>query len=115
VNARRFWKALAVQAVVVIALFAVLGALPLPDDLFERWGVITGPLAWLGCALVTGRLLRLPQRLVLLAALAGGAVGAIVFLLGSHAAGMAAALLVFAACCGAGLTPRPDHRRVFNR
>ena len=111
VNARLFWKALAVQAVALIVLFAVLVALPLPDDFFERWGAVTGPLAWLACALVTGRLLRLP----LAAAIGGGVAGAVVFLVASHTAGMVAALLVFAACCGAGLTAGSDRSRVFNR
>jgi hypothetical protein len=108
VNARLFWKALAVQAIAVIALFAVLVALPVPEDFFERWGAVTGPLAWLGCALVTARVLRLRQRPVLLAAVIGGVAGALVFLVASHAAGMAAALVVFAACCG--LTSAPRHR-----
>ena len=115
VNARLFWKALAVQAVALIVLFAVLVALPFPDDFFERWGAVTGPLAWLACALVTGRLLRLPQRVVLAAAIGGGVAGAVVFLVASHTAGMVAALLVFAACCGAGLTPGFGRSRVFNR
>ena len=114
-DARLFWKALAVQAVALIALFAVLVALPLSQGFFERWGVVTGPLAWLGCTLVTARLLRLPPPTALLAAAIGGAAGALVFLLASHAAGMAAALVVFAACCGAGLTIGSGRRRVFNR
>jgi hypothetical protein len=96
VNAPLFWKALAIQAVAVIAVFAVLVALPLPDGLFERWGIVTGPLAWLACALVTARVLGLPQRLVLAAAAGAGVAGALVFLVVSHAAGMAAALVVFA-------------------
>ena len=66
VNARLFWKALAVQAVALIVLFAVLVALPFPDDFFERWGAVTGPLASL-----EGRrpvdLLEMPDGSMLLA------------------------------------------------
>ena len=101
-NVRLFWKALAVQAVSVLLVFAVLVALPFGDDFFERWGWLTGPLAWFGCALVTARILGLASRVVLLSAAVGGAAGAIVFLVASHGAGLLAALLVFAATCAAG-------------
>jgi len=46
VNSRLFWKSLAVQAAAVLVLFGVLIALPLPDDFFEDYGFIVGPLAW---------------------------------------------------------------------
>jgi hypothetical protein len=100
VNARLFWKTLGVQAAAVAVLFAVLLALPLGEDFFEDWGFIAGPIAWLACAIVTARVLPLPLAYALFSAVAGGAAGVIVLLAASHLAGMAAALLVFAASCG---------------
>jgi hypothetical protein len=99
VNARLFWKSLAVQAVVVAIPFAILG-LTLDEGFFEDWGWLAGPAVWLACATVSARILSLPLGYVLFSAVAGGVAGAIVFLLASHAAGMAAGLLVFAASCG---------------
>ena len=98
-NARLFWKSLAVQAVVVAIPFAALG-LALDKSFFEDWGWAVGPVVWLGCSLVTARVLALPVGYVLFSAVAGGVAGAIVMLAASHLAGMGAALLVFAASCG---------------
>jgi len=99
VNARLFWKSLAVQAVVVAIPFAVLG-LALDRDFFEDWGWAVGPVVWLGCSILTARILTLPLGYVLFSALAGGVAGAVVMVAASHLAGMGAALLVFAASCG---------------
>ena len=99
-NARLFWKALGVQAAAVAVLFAILVALPLPEDFFEDWGFVAGPVAWLVCSLVSARVLSLPVVYVLFSAVAGGVAGAIVMLATSHWPGMIAALLVFAASCG---------------
>ena len=98
-NARLFWKALVVQAIVVAIPFAILGA-ALSEDFFEDWGWLAGPLVWLACSLVSARILDIPLAYVLFSALAGGVAGAIVMLVASHWAGMVAALLVFAASCG---------------
>jgi hypothetical protein len=99
VNARLFWKSLAVQAVVVAIPFAALG-LALDKSFFEDWGWAVGPVVWLGCSLVTARILALPVGYVVFSALAGGVAGTIVMLAASHLAGIGAALLVFAASCG---------------
>jgi hypothetical protein len=99
VNARLFWKSLAVQAVVVAIPFAVLG-LALDRAFFEDWGWAVGPVVWLACSVLTARILTLPLGYVLFSALAGGVAGAIVMVAASHLAGMGAALLVFAASCG---------------
>jgi hypothetical protein len=107
VNARLFWKALAVQAVLVGGLFALLIALPLPEDFFKDFGFLTGPLAWIVCSVGTGRVLSLPLGFVAFAALAGGVAGLIVLVAASHYAGMVAALLVFSASCGS-YEPEPD-------
>ena len=98
-NARLFWKALAVQAVVVAIPFAIL-ALALDEDFFEDWGWLVGPIVWLACSAVTGRILSLPLAYVLFSAVAGGVAGLIVMLATSHTPGLIAALLVFAASCG---------------
>ena len=98
-NARLFWKSLAVQAVVVLVPFALLD-LALDRSFFEDWGWAVGPVVWLACSVVTARILRLPLGYVLFSALAGGVAGAVVFLATSHLPGMIAALLVFAASCG---------------
>jgi hypothetical protein len=99
VNARLFWKSLAVQAVAVAIPFAILG-LALDRDFFEDWGWAVGPVVWLACSVVTARILMLPLGYVLFSAIAGGVAGALVMLATSHLPGMIAALLVFAASCG---------------
>jgi hypothetical protein len=99
VNARPFWKSLAVQALVLVVPFALL-AVTLDESFFEDWGWLSGPLVWLATSVATARILSLPLGYVLFSAVAGGVAGAIVFLVASHWAGMAAALLVFAASCG---------------
>ena len=98
-NARLFWKSLVVQAIVVAVPFVLLGV-TLDESFFEDWGWLAGPAVWLACAAVTARILSLPAGYVLFSAVAGGVAGAIVFLVASHWAGMAAGLLVFAASCG---------------
>lgn len=98
-NARLFWKALVVQAIVVAIPFAILG-LALEDDFFEDWGWLVGPIVWLACSAVTGRILSIPVAYVLFSAVAGGVAGLLVMLATSHLPGLLAALLVFAASCG---------------
>jgi hypothetical protein len=108
-NARLFWKALAVQAVVVAIPFAIL-ALTLDHDFFEDWGWLVGPVIWLACSVVTGRILSLPLAYVLFSAVAGGVAGLVVMLATSHTPGLIAALLVFAASCGSyDPSLEPDH------
>jgi hypothetical protein len=99
VNPRLFWKALAVQAIVVAIPFAILG-LALGEDFFEDWGWLVGPVLWLACSAVTGGILALPLAYVLFSAVAGGVAGLLVMLATSHLPGLLAALLVFAASCG---------------
>jgi hypothetical protein len=99
VDTRLFWRAAAIQAVLVGALFALL-AVALSDDFFDDWGVVVGPLAWIACSLGTGRLLRLPLPFTAFCALAGGIAGTLVALAIDHIPGAAVAVLVFAASCG---------------
>ena len=98
-NARLFWKALAVQTIAVAIPFALL-ALALDDEFFEDWGWLVGPVVWLAASVVTGRILSLPLAYVLFSAVAGGVAGLLVMLATSHLPGLLAALLVFAASCG---------------
>ena len=98
-NARLFWKALLVQFIVVAIPFAILG-LALDEDFFEDWGWLVGPIVWLACSVVTGRIVNLPPAYVLFSAVAGGVAGLLVMLATSHLPGLVAALLVFAASCG---------------
>ena len=98
-NARLFWKAFVVQLIVVAIPFAIL-ALTLSHDFFEDWGWLVGPVIWLACSLVTGRILSLPVAYVLFSAVAGGVAGLLVMLATSHTPGLVAALLVFSASCG---------------
>jgi hypothetical protein len=98
-NARLFWKALAVQAIVIAVPFAILG-LALDEDFFEDWGWLVGPVVWLAASIVTGRILALPLAYVVFSAVAGGVAGLLVMLATSHLPGLLAALLVFAASCG---------------
>jgi hypothetical protein len=105
VSAKLFWGSVVVQAITVGILFAAL--LPLGHDFFESWGVVVGPVAWLACSYVTGRVLKLPISLAVFSAVAGGVAGGIVMLAASHTAGMVAALLVFGASCG-GYDPERD-------
>jgi hypothetical protein len=98
-TARLFWKAFVVQLIVVAIPFAIL-ALTLSHDFFEDWGWLVGPVIWLACSLVTGRILSLPITYVLFSAVAGGVAGLLVMLATSHTPGLVAALLVFSASCG---------------
>jgi len=104
-----FLRALVVQALAVGVVFGVLIALPLGDDFFKDYGWVTGPVAWIGCSLVTARVLSIPAGLVLFAALAGAVAGALVALVTSHTVGLVISLLVFAASCG-GYDPERDER-----
>ena len=88
-------------------LFGILLLLPLEEGFFKDYGFAIGPLAWLGCSLVTARLLSLPVGLALFAALAGGVAGTLVGLVAGHGPGLAISLLVFAASCG-GYDPERD-------
>ena len=99
-DAGLFLKALGVQALAIVVLFAILVALPLPKHFFEDYGYATGPAAWIVCSFVTGRVLALNARSVALAAVVGGFAGLLTFVLAGHSAGMVAALGVFAVVIG---------------
>jgi hypothetical protein len=98
VSKATFWRAAAVQLVAVAALSVVL-ALALPHSFFEDWGWIAGPAAWLACAALTARVLRLPPGPTLLGAVLAGIPSALAVVLGVHWLGAAVAVVIFAAWC----------------
>jgi hypothetical protein len=97
---RLFWRAALIQAAAVAVVAGILIALPLPKHFFKDYGFIAGPLAWIGCAVVTAWLLKLPWSAAAFAAVAGGVAGALVTAGGAdHWIGVAVAIAVFGACC----------------
>jgi hypothetical protein len=100
-------RAAGIQLLLVGALFAVL-ALTVPHSFFEDHGAVVGPLAWVGCSLVTGRILRLTLARTALAALAGGVIAGGVGALVEHVISLPVAIAVFALVCAAELPPRRD-------
>jgi hypothetical protein len=93
------WRAAVVQ-VVAVGVLSLLLAVTLPDSFFDDWGWISGPLAWLACAVVTARILRLDGETVLLGAILTGVPSAIAVLAGVHWLGVAIAVAAFAVWCG---------------
>jgi hypothetical protein len=99
------WRAAAVQVLSVAAVSVIL-ALLLPHSFFDDWGWLTGPAAWIACAVLTAWTLRLNVARVLLGAVLAGIPSAIAVLAGAHWLGVAIAIAVFAAWC-AWLARRP--------
>ena len=95
-NSQRFWRAAAIQGALVGVLFIAL-ALALDKEFFEDYGIVAGPLIWIGCSLITGRILGLPLGFVAFCALAGGVAGVVVDFAAPHQAAIVAAIAVFAA------------------
>ena len=105
-DSKRFWRAAAVQGVLVGVLFVVL-ALALDEEFFDDYGLIVGPVIWIACSLITGRVLGLPIPFTLFCALAGAVAGIVVELAAPHGAAIAAAIAVFAASVS-GYDPEAD-------
>ena len=97
-NQGLFWRSLLVQFLTVGVLFVVLAVI-FDRQFFEDYGFIVGPLAWIGCSLITARVLSLPAGLAAFAAVAGGVAGFLVGLVAGHEPGLGVSLLVFAASC----------------
>ena|SRR5437763_663070 len=109
VSSRLFWRAAGIQAALVGALFLVL-AVALPHSFFKSWGMVVGPLAWIGCSAATGAILRLPLSLAALSAAAGGVAAALVGLAVSHLVSLPVAIGVFAASCAGYGSSTPSSR-----
>ena len=112
-DSRRFWRAAGIQLVVVAIPFALL-ALTVPHGFFEDYGFAVGPVLWVACSLVTGRLLRLPVRFALFCAAASGVAAVLVLLVFGHEVGIVAGIAVFAACAAGyeASSSEPPRKRV---
>ncbi len=99
-------RAAVLQGVSVLAISIVL-AIALPHSFFEDWGWLTGPAAWLLCALFTASVLALPRGSALLGAILAGLPSAVAVIAGVHWLGAVLAIALFALWC-ARLTPRGD-------
>jgi hypothetical protein len=100
VNTHLLPRAAGLQLLLVGVLFAVL-ALTVPHDFFRDHGAIVGPLAWVGCSLATGLILRLSLVRIAAAALLGGLVLGAVGVLVEHVISLPIGIAVFAAVCAA--------------
>ncbi len=98
-------RAAGVQLLLVGVLFAVL-AITVPHSFFEDNGAIVGPLAWIGCSLATGLILKLSLGRTALAALAGGLSMGLVGMAVDHVVSLPVAIAVFAAVCASELPRR---------
>jgi hypothetical protein len=92
------WRAALLQ-LVAVALLSVALAAALPHDFFVDWGWIAGPAAWMLCAALTARLLRLPLVPALTGAVLAGLPSLLAVVFGVHWLGAALAVALFAAWC----------------
>lgn len=92
------WRSALLQ-LVAVAVLSIALALALPDDFFDDWGWLTGPVAWLLCAAFTARALALPPAPTLLGALLAGLPSLLFVALGAHWAGAVVAVGLFALWC----------------
>ncbi|HZO05707.1 MAG TPA: hypothetical protein VFB52_04915 [Solirubrobacterales bacterium] len=92
------WRAALVQ-LVAVAVLSIALALALPKSFFEDYGWISGPLAWLLCAVLTARVLRLPPAPTLLGAVLAGLPSLLFVVIGLHWAGAVVAVGFFAVWC----------------
>jgi hypothetical protein len=98
------WRVAVVQFLAVAVLSIVL-AIVFSHGFFASWGWLVGPLAWMGCAWVTGRIVGLPVGPVLGRAVLAGVVSALFVIVGLHWLGALIAIGIFAALCAR--LPRP--------
>ena len=97
----------AVLQAVAVALVSVALAIALPRSFFEDWGWLSGPGAWLLCALFTASALALPRGRALLGAVLAGLPSLIAVVLGVHWLGAVLTIALFAIWCSR-LQPRED-------
>ncbi len=95
-----------VQLLTVAAVSLVL-ALLLPKSFFEDWGWLSGPAAWIACAVFTAALLKLPRGTVVLGAILAGLPSLIAVIAGVHWLGVVLAVGFFGLWCAYRATPVP--------
>jgi hypothetical protein len=105
-----FWRVALVQ-LVAVALLSLLLALIFSQGFFESWGWLVGPLAWLGCAWFTARIVGLEPEPTMVRAVLAGIVSLLAVLIGQHWLGALIAVGLFAYLCAIdlrlpGLKPR---------
>ena len=97
-------RSLAVRAALIqlgaVAAISIVLALALPRSFFEDWGWLSGPVAWIGCALLTAVALRLPPAPTLLGAVLAGLPSLLAVVAGLHWLGAIVAIALFALWCG---------------
>jgi hypothetical protein len=92
------WRTALVQALAV-AMLSIALAVALPHSFFDDWGWLVGPAAWIACALLTARVVRLPIVPTLVGAAAAGVPSIVAVVAGVHWLGAALAIAVFALWC----------------
>ena len=106
-------SSLAIRAAVIqgvcILILAILMALLFSDSFFEDWGWLVGPLAWIGCAVVTASRLNLPFPEAILGAIGAGILSLLAVVIGLHWIGAVVAVILFGIWCGR-LRPVDVHR-----
>jgi hypothetical protein len=93
-----FWRVAVVQ-LVAVALLSLLLALIFSQGFFADWGWLVGPLAWLGCAWLTARVVGLEPAPTLIRAVLAGLVSLLAVLIGQHWLGALVAVGLFAYLC----------------
>jgi hypothetical protein len=83
-----------------VAVLSIALAVALPHSFFEDWGWVVGPGAWLVCAALVARVLRLPLAGALLGAALAGLPSILAVVVGVHWLGAAIAVVLFALWCG---------------
>ncbi|MFM8888439.1 MAG: hypothetical protein ACKOGM_00355 [Solirubrobacterales bacterium] len=97
-DGRTMAKAFLVQ-LLLVAVVSVILALLLPHSVFEDWGWLSGPVAWLACAWGTSRILSLPTLRTLIGAILVGIPSILFVVLGLHWLGALVAAVLFGAWC----------------
>jgi hypothetical protein len=92
-------RAAAIQGACIIFL-AIVMALLFSDSFFEDWGWLVGPLAWIGCAVVTASRLNLPFPEAILGAIGAGIISLLAVVIGLHWIGAVVAVILFGLWCG---------------
>lgn len=92
------WRVAAVQ-VAAVAVLSVALAIALPHSFFKDWGWISGPVAWMVCAALTARVLKLKPWPTLAGAALAGLPAIPAVLLGVHWLGAVIAVGLFALWC----------------